>query len=240
MGSGAPASGSTHTFVALHVSGGSQVALVSQPHVPVMIAHFGPAGLVAHPSESPSGHSAQSPRRLVRGAHPNVVQTYDVGEEDGRYYLPMEYLEGQSLAAVLRNTRRSTVSCTDYANIVDFFIQFQPNIVILLTGAEGASQIVLPLEQRWPTGVAQPWYVVSHGARTRSLEVAKANDEIRRRVRGTVREPPTRSSMRSASRSAVRTRRPRTSTGWRRPTTPLGKSSSGRSPATEGPAASDQ
>lgn len=79
----------------------------------------------------------------------------------------------------------------DYAGIVDFLVQFQPNIVILLTGAEGASQIVLPLEQRWPTGVAQPWYVVSHGARTRSLlEVAKANDEIRRRVRGTVPERP--------------------------------------------------
>jgi eukaryotic-like serine/threonine-protein kinase len=37
--------------------------------------------------------------------HPNVVQTYEVGEEQGRHYLVMEYLEGQPLDRVLRRVR---------------------------------------------------------------------------------------------------------------------------------------
>lgn len=40
-------------------------------------------------------------RLAVRLHHPNVVQTYEVGEEDGRYYLAMEYLEGQPMHHVL-------------------------------------------------------------------------------------------------------------------------------------------
>jgi serine/threonine-protein kinase len=30
-------------------------------------------------------------------AHPNVVSIYDVGEEDGIYYIVMEYVDGQTL-----------------------------------------------------------------------------------------------------------------------------------------------
>ncbi|MFO0679030.1 MAG: serine/threonine-protein kinase [Polyangiaceae bacterium] len=33
--------------------------------------------------------------------HPNIVQTYEVGEEDGAHYLAMEYVEGQTLRDVL-------------------------------------------------------------------------------------------------------------------------------------------
>ncbi|HEU4729338.1 MAG TPA: protein kinase, partial [Kofleriaceae bacterium] len=35
-------------------------------------------------------------RLTARLNHPNVVQTNDVGEEQGRYYIAMEYLEGQT------------------------------------------------------------------------------------------------------------------------------------------------
>jgi serine/threonine protein kinase/ABC-type branched-subunit amino acid transport system substrate-binding protein len=41
-------------------------------------------------------------RLAARLNHPNVVQTYDVGEADGRYYLAMEYLEGQSFERIRR------------------------------------------------------------------------------------------------------------------------------------------
>jgi serine/threonine-protein kinase len=34
--------------------------------------------------------------------HPNVVDIYDLGEADGRYFVAMEYLEGEPLLAVLR------------------------------------------------------------------------------------------------------------------------------------------
>ncbi|MGH7328244.1 MAG: serine/threonine protein kinase, partial [Polyangiaceae bacterium] len=33
--------------------------------------------------------------------HPNIVETYEVGVDHGRYYIAMEYLEGLSLQAVL-------------------------------------------------------------------------------------------------------------------------------------------
>src|ERR1051325_5892130 len=34
--------------------------------------------------------------------HPNVVQTNDVGEDRGRYYIAMEYLEGQTFERARR------------------------------------------------------------------------------------------------------------------------------------------
>src|SRR5882672_389284 len=41
-------------------------------------------------------------RLAARLNHPNVVQTYDGGEDDGRYYIAMEYLEGQSFERIRR------------------------------------------------------------------------------------------------------------------------------------------
>jgi serine/threonine-protein kinase len=47
-------------------------------------------------------------RLAARLNHPNVVQTHEVGEEDdGRFFLAMEYLDGQSLATVLRQNGKS-------------------------------------------------------------------------------------------------------------------------------------
>jgi serine/threonine protein kinase len=39
-------------------------------------------------------------------SHPNLVQTYDVGAEDGHYFMVMEYLEGQPMHAVLGRIKR--------------------------------------------------------------------------------------------------------------------------------------
>src|SRR5215471_9962697 len=39
--------------------------------------------------------------------HPNVVQAYDFGEEDGALFLALEYVEGPSLSRVLRSLRAS-------------------------------------------------------------------------------------------------------------------------------------
>src|SRR5580704_1260135 len=41
-------------------------------------------------------------RLAARLNHPNVVHTYEVGEEDGSYFIAMEYLEGQPLNAIAR------------------------------------------------------------------------------------------------------------------------------------------
>ena len=42
--------------------------------------------------------------------HPNVVDIYDLGEADGRYFIAMEYLEGEPLLAVLRAGREGTTT----------------------------------------------------------------------------------------------------------------------------------
>jgi len=41
-------------------------------------------------------------RLAARLSHPNIVQTYEVGESEGRYFIAMEYLEGQSLRTIQR------------------------------------------------------------------------------------------------------------------------------------------
>jgi serine/threonine-protein kinase len=44
-------------------------------------------------------------RAAGRLAHPNIVTVYDVGEDQGRDYLVMEFIEGQSLDQILRTRR---------------------------------------------------------------------------------------------------------------------------------------
>ena len=34
-------------------------------------------------------------------SHPNIVEVYDVGEEDGQYYIVMEYIEGKTLKQLI-------------------------------------------------------------------------------------------------------------------------------------------
>lgn len=44
-------------------------------------------------------------RLAARLSHPNIVQTQEVGQDQGRFFICMEYLEGQPLSRVLRATR---------------------------------------------------------------------------------------------------------------------------------------
>jgi eukaryotic-like serine/threonine-protein kinase len=49
-------------------------------------------------------------RIAMRLSHPNVIQTYEVGQDGSSYFLAMEYLEGQTLSAILnRLGRRSSI-----------------------------------------------------------------------------------------------------------------------------------
>jgi serine/threonine-protein kinase len=45
-------------------------------------------------------------RLCSRLSHPNVVETWDVGQHDGHHYLAMEHLEGQPLHRLFRRVRR--------------------------------------------------------------------------------------------------------------------------------------
>jgi serine/threonine-protein kinase len=45
-------------------------------------------------------------RIAARLSHPNIVQTHDVGEDAGRYYMAMEYLEGAALDRLQRRAMK--------------------------------------------------------------------------------------------------------------------------------------
>ena len=45
-------------------------------------------------------------RLACRLDHPNLIQTFELAEVNGRYFFVMEYLEGQSLSVLLGRTKR--------------------------------------------------------------------------------------------------------------------------------------
>ncbi len=50
--------------------------------------------------------------------HPNIVEIYDVGEDDGDYFIVMEYVEGKNLKQLLKKREKLTV-----AEVVDIMLQ---------------------------------------------------------------------------------------------------------------------
>ena len=51
-------------------------------------------------------------------SHPNIVEMYDVGEDDGQYYIVMEYVDGKTLKQVLKARGRLSVP-----EVVDIMLQ---------------------------------------------------------------------------------------------------------------------
>ena len=45
-------------------------------------------------------------------SHPNIVEVYDVGEDNGQYYIVMEYIEGKHLKELLKKRGKLTLSET--------------------------------------------------------------------------------------------------------------------------------
>ena len=43
-------------------------------------------------------------------SHPNIVEVYDVGEDNGEYYIVMEYIEGKHLKSLIKKRGKLTVS----------------------------------------------------------------------------------------------------------------------------------
>ena len=41
--------------------------------------------------------------------HPNIVQIYDVGEDDGNFYIVMEYIPGQTLKQIIKKRKRLSI-----------------------------------------------------------------------------------------------------------------------------------
>ncbi len=49
-------------------------------------------------------------------SHPNIVEVYDVGEDDGNFYIVMEYVEGKNLKQLIK--RRTKLSLTEVVDIM--------------------------------------------------------------------------------------------------------------------------
>ena len=49
-------------------------------------------------------------------SHPNIVEVYDVGEEDGNYYIVMEYIDGKTLKQQLQ--KRGALTLTEVIDIM--------------------------------------------------------------------------------------------------------------------------
>jgi eukaryotic-like serine/threonine-protein kinase len=52
----------------------------------------------------------QEARTAATLNHPNVVQTFDVGESEGTYYIAMEHINGEDIRSIVRGMRRKSVS----------------------------------------------------------------------------------------------------------------------------------
>lgn len=56
-------------------------------------------------------------------SHPNIVEMYDVGEDDGRYFIVMEYVEGVTLKSLIK--RRGSLTLTE---VIDIMLQLTSGI----------------------------------------------------------------------------------------------------------------
>lgn len=56
-------------------------------------------------------------------SHPNIVEVYDVGEDNNQYYIVMEYIEGKHLKELLKKRNKLTVS-----EVVDIMLQISDGL----------------------------------------------------------------------------------------------------------------
>jgi ABC-type branched-subunit amino acid transport system substrate-binding protein len=85
-------------------------------------------------------------------------------------------------------------SMVDQRGLIDQYLQFLPDIVVLAGTADIVPNVMLPLEQRWPDGKPRPTYLTIDPVKSADLlNAAASSDDLRRRIRGTGTTPSPRS-----------------------------------------------
>jgi ABC-type branched-subunit amino acid transport system substrate-binding protein len=75
---------------------------------------------------------------------------------------------------------------TNNTALVASYVQFLPDIVVVVGAAEAVKYFIVPLEAMWPTGTPRPYYVAIDSTKVPDLLTAVTNnDDLRMRVRGT-------------------------------------------------------
>lgn len=82
----------------------------------------------------------------------------------------------------------------DQNAIVDEYLEFAPDIVVLAGLAEAITMIMKPLEERWPANRKRPHYMLTDQEKIPELvTLVTGNDDLRSRIRGTGVTPSPRS-----------------------------------------------
>ena len=76
-------------------------------------------------------------------------------------------------------------SAPDQNAIVDEYVKFLPDIIVLAGTAEAISRVMVPLEAAWPASARRPQYVLIDSVKVPELITAAADNDLRVRVRGT-------------------------------------------------------
>ncbi len=82
----------------------------------------------------------------------------------------------------------------DQKGLIDQYVQFAPDIVVLAGTADIVPNVMLPLEQRWPDDKPRPVYLTIDPVKSADLlNAAAGNEDLRKRIRGTGTTPSPRS-----------------------------------------------
>src|SRR3954452_16928588 len=94
------AGGMAELFLALHRSvAGFEKLVVIKRILPAMNQDKGFIDMLLHEA-----------RVAATLSHPNIVQTFDVGQIDGTYYIAMEHIHGEDVRGIVRQMKKRGVA----------------------------------------------------------------------------------------------------------------------------------
>jgi branched-chain amino acid transport system substrate-binding protein len=73
----------------------------------------------------------------------------------------------------------------EHASLLASYLEFAPDIIVLVGTNEMITQVLIPLERAWPGGVPRPLYLLEDPAKVPELlDSVAVNEELRKRIRG--------------------------------------------------------